>query len=576
MTRRSLLPLLCALIIGVLAVLLYLPFLHNEVVFDDHGLFTSLTVFDYAQTPFDFRPRTFPYFTLGVVQVLFGSIEANRTASLILHMLCALMLFALLRTLVHQALKTSDSNLINEGPVSTQTTILAFIGAAWFAINPVAVYGAGYLVQRTILFATLFSLLSLWYYRRAFAENRTTDVVTAALFYSAAVFSKEHAIMLPAAAVALTALYSGNFRLNVKRAALYLLLCTPAAITALLSTKHIIATSYEPDASTLIPLIHGISLLNTRLGQWVVSIVMQMSSFFDYFGYWIVPDIRSMSADMRIDFTQTWAAWWLIPKATLFLASPLIALYLLRRRGMAALFGYGLLYSWLLFLTELAAIRFQEPFVLYRSYLWAPGYVLMLISLLFAIPRTAVLSIAGLVFPLFFFLAHDRLQSLANEFSLWQDAANKLSSKDIPGANRIFYNRGKQYFEHKKYAAAIQDFTDALPQQMYTPQIHYIRGMAYDRQHDYKNALADFNQAIIPTHHYKNTINLQQARVQDARGRVLEKMGCLRAAEQAFLASQNLGMEDAQVRKEKLNKKIHGSSKIPTEPIQCVKQTSLK
>jgi hypothetical protein len=571
MIKRYRLAVSGALVIALLATLLYAPFLHNAVVFDDHGLFTSRIIFDYAQTPFDFRPRTFPYFTLGLIQVLFGGIEANRVVSLVLHILCAWMLFALINALLRQALTTSSGSLLDEKQISTQTTILALIGAAWFALNPVAVYGAGYLAQRTILFATLFSLLSLWFYRRAFAENRTVDVITAALFYSAAVFSKEHAVMLPLAAVAVTTLYSGDLRSKIKRAGLYLALCLPAAITAVLAAKTVIASTYEPDASAMLLHMPKFLVFNIPLGHWPASVVMQMGFFFDYIGYWIMPDIRFISADMRFDFVSVLASWWIIPKASLFIACPIVALYMLRRGGLARLFACGLLYSWLLFFTELVSVRFQEPFVLYRSYLWAPGYVLMLASLLIAVRWKVLLGLAGLVLPLLFFAGHNRLQSFSNEFNLWGDAANKLPSKTIPGANRILYNRGKQYFERKEYAAAVQDFTDALTQEMYLPQIHYIRGIAYFRLQDYARALSDFDQAMVSSQNNQDTSPLQ-AQVHHFRGLVFEQMGCLQSAEQAYLTSLNLGLAAAQQDITRLNAKKN-SIKKSAESQRCSSQT---
>ena len=40
---------------------------------------------------------------------------------------------------------------------------LAFFGAAWFLVHPVSVYGVAYLAERSIVLATLFSLIALWF-----------------------------------------------------------------------------------------------------------------------------------------------------------------------------------------------------------------------------------------------------------------------------------------------------------------------------------------------------------------------------------------------------------------------------
>ena len=65
----------------------------------------------------------------------------------LLHVGCAWALFALLRSLEVRR------------PA-------AFAGAALFAVHPVAVYGAAYLTQRSIVVATLFALLSLLMFLR--------------------------------------------------------------------------------------------------------------------------------------------------------------------------------------------------------------------------------------------------------------------------------------------------------------------------------------------------------------------------------------------------------------------------
>jgi Tfp pilus assembly protein PilF len=540
MKNRYLLPASGALLIALITCLLYIPFLNNAITFDDHNLFTRLAVYDFVIQSLNFHPRTFPYYTLGVVQVLFGSIEAHRIVSLILHILCAWMLFALLATLLSQAMKTAGSGAIEERKISNQAQVLALIGAAWFAINPVAVYGAGYLVQRTILFATLFSLLSLWYYRRAFAENRTSDIVAAALFYSAAVLSKEHAIMLPLAAVPLTALYGGEPRLKAKRIGLYLLLCIPAAVTVVFVSKYAVGTGYEPSFGAFSSRIQGIPFLNTSWGPWLVSSLMQAGFFFDYFTYWIVPDVRSMSIDMRVDFTGTWSAWWFFPKAALFLASPVAAMYLLRRGGLAALFGCGFLYSWLLFATEVVTVRFQEPFVLYRSYLWAPGYILMIVAACRAVPRRWVVATSVPLLIVCFGLAHERLKSLATQSSVWEDAGAKLESESVLGADRIFYNRGLSYLKENKFNDAVSDFSRAIPHNPKAFYYFYHRGIAYYSLNEFEKAQADFDHAL--------TLNKRSSATHFARGMMFERRGCIDAARRAYATSMNLGSPSAKLR----------------------------
>ena len=539
LTKPHSLSALGALIIALASALLYVPFLNNEIIFDDHGLFTSLAVFDYAQRPLDFSRRTFPYFTLGLVHVLTGSIAANRVVSLILHILCSWVLFALLSALVKQAMKTDAQTGMQEDQIVKRAQLLGLLGACWFAVNPVAVYGAGYLAQRTILFATLFSLLSLWFYRRSLSEDRTADIFTAALFYSAAVLSKEHAIMLPLAVVAMTPLYCKDKRLreHYKRIALFIVLCAPAGLTALLNAKSVVATSYEPDAVALLTQIQGTSWLNNPWGHWIISILMQANLFFDYPRYWLIPDVRSMSIDMRVDFSQIWSTWATLPKALLFFACPIISFSLLKRHGRSALFGMGLFYSWILFLTELASIRIQEPFVLYRSYIWAPGYVLMGTAILLSIQKKWLLTFSLPAFALYFFLGGERLTSMISEGEIWLDAAAKLQSEDMVGSDRIFYNRGLHYIRKKNYEEAIQDFSKVIARRNDIVQAFYYRGIAYYSTQDFLKAEIDFNHALH--------LDIKHAPTHYSKGLIFERLGCIEKAKNEFIISHGLGFSAA-------------------------------
>lgn len=544
---------LAIFVIAMLAISLYTPFLNNQLIFDDYGLFLTGQIYDYAQTPFDLRSRTFPYFTLGFIDTVFGTIEANRITSLVLHILSLWVLFLLISTLLAQSISTSKvSNFKNSTWLQSSRYVLAFLGTLWLAINPVAVYGAGYLAQRTILFANLFSLISLWFYVRSFTEKRLLDVVTAALFYALAVFSKEHAIMLPLVALGLTVLYGGSFQSQLQRIALYLSLCLPAALTVLLATKHIVASSYEPDVAAMIPQMHEIAIFAYPWGKWLVSVTMQAGFFFDYLVFWIVPDVRLLSVDIRFDFVDLWHSWWIFPKAFLFFISPIFAIYFLRKKGLIALFCCGFLYCWFLFLTELAAVRFQEPFVLYRSYLWAPGYVMMITAICARASLRWLVIAAIPLFVIFFFLARERLTSLENAANVWEDAATKLASPSLIGSDRIFYNRGSTYLRDKRYEDAIADFSQTIQLNSKVSQAYYNRALAFYALEKYPEAMFDLDRAL--------SLNKEGASIQYARGLVFERRGCIGAATHAYSESMALGNQIAQMKLADLAKKIPASA----------------
>jgi len=120
-------------------------------VFDDRIFFSGRLFSYYATHPLGLDLRLPAYFSLTITEVLWGGITAQRVVSLVLHVGCALALYRLLLDLQHAALGLQ---------AEADAVLRAAIGALAFALHPVAVYGAAYLVQRSIVLATLFSLVS--------------------------------------------------------------------------------------------------------------------------------------------------------------------------------------------------------------------------------------------------------------------------------------------------------------------------------------------------------------------------------------------------------------------------------
>src|SRR5438876_10265548 len=128
-----------ALIAG-LACGLYWPFLGNPRVFDDWTFFSGIRFSYFATHPFGLDLRLPPNLSLACTEVLVGSTEAHRLVSLAFHIACALALHKLIYALL-QTVSASDRSVSGAQP---SAPAWAFLGAAAFAIHPVAVYGAGY------------------------------------------------------------------------------------------------------------------------------------------------------------------------------------------------------------------------------------------------------------------------------------------------------------------------------------------------------------------------------------------------------------------------------------------------
>jgi tetratricopeptide (TPR) repeat protein len=126
------------------------------------------------------------------------------------------------------------------------------------------------------------------------------------------------------------------------------------------------------------------------------------------------------------------------------------------RGGWLARPAWGLLYVWIMFGVEFTAVRFQEPFVLYRGYLWAPG---LAVAVAAVIDRLSVRVLALALVPVLALLswqAHDRLKSFSSGLAVWEDAAEKLPAEPVPGGYRPLYEVGREYLYAGRPAEAIE------------------------------------------------------------------------------------------------------------------------
>ena len=132
-----------AFFLALMVIVVYIPFLNNPLVFDDFAIFGA-AIDHYANTWFRLDLRWFPYATFGVTWVFFGEDPpAFRLQNLLLHGMNVLLLLLVLRVWIKLfIIDVSKEKIANWG---------AWLGALVFACHPLAVYGVGYLIQRSIL-----------------------------------------------------------------------------------------------------------------------------------------------------------------------------------------------------------------------------------------------------------------------------------------------------------------------------------------------------------------------------------------------------------------------------------------
>jgi tetratricopeptide (TPR) repeat protein len=517
---------LCLLLLAVVAAL-YGQFLNNPIVFDDLGLFIldndgnqTVSSFHYSL----FQLRSLPYASLAWTKAWFGLDLVNfRLGNLLLHAGVVLGLFFLLLKLFQTSLDAGET-------AGLSPRLAAFFAALLFAVHPVATYAVGYLVQRSILMATLFSLLTMLLYVHGSLRQKTWLLWLCVPAYFLAVTSKEHVILLPATLVALTVLLHQDWPAQLRQRWLQFVCLAAVALFAILARKELLGSVYE---------VTGTELLRQISSEraYPLSVLTQCWLFFKYALMWLLPNPAWMSIDMREPFAQSLFSAYLIA-ALSFAAWGVGACWLLLQRGKSGLLGFALLFPWLMFFTEFSSVRIQEAFVLYRSYPWAVGALCLLPLLFLQLNKRLACLILGIIALTMFALSMGRLLTMSHPVLLWNDAEKLVRDHlELPGVSRIYYNRGTEMIHIGDLDRAISDLKQSISLSPGVPEAHGNLGAAYFQKKDWANAVASFTVSI-------ETSQIQGkpaiARYVHGRAQAYEYLGQLQKAQQDYQESCRL------------------------------------
>lgn len=473
------------LLLAGLLFLLCFPFFNNPYIFDDTYLLSNRGVVNPAPEFGWFSPRWWVYesFFWGA-----GSLWEMRLGNLVAHFLVCISLFALMRSLIVRFCSLSAVRASN----------IALGVAVLFAFHPIAIFTQAYLIQRSILFATFFSLLSLLCFWRGL-EGRVISIWGSVILFLVAMLSKEHVVMLPAIAILLVVLrFRSGFALglSIKHVVAVLIAQLSISVLFLLIFKWLLASAYEPGAGEVLEGELSIP------GAWLypLSVLNQMGLFFKYLGLWVLPNPLWLSIDMREAFPPDFSSAEIWVGAGAFVGYCVAGLALLWRGGRIGLVGFGLLLPAVLFCTEFSTVRLQESFVIYRSYVWAVG-VFMLLAVALAGLRARVFGIACLSLSVFYLaLSFDRLTAMSSDLSAWSDAKDLMERRDpqarVLGAYRIYYNVGVALADRGKVDEALRSYNETLSRKpRYVPALLNRGIILLDRQ-DWASAYRDFDAAI--------------------------------------------------------------------------------
>lgn len=465
---------------------LYGQFLWNPLIFDDTPFFIADA--DGLQTIDAFRfswvgPRSLPHLSLAWTKASFGmELLPFRVGNLALHVGVALAVYALLKILVAKAYGHQDFALQLPGQ-------LALIATLVFAVHPLSTYAVGYLVQRTILFATLFGVLSIWCWSKGLQSSKAHWAWCGVVMYYLAVFSKEQAITLIAIVPLLAYYLDEDWRAHWRRFVAPALAMTAIAGLIFWAKRNVMGSGYEPEANHMLAAVDASS-------PYASSVITQCWLFFKYLGLWLAPRPEWQSIDMREPFVAQIVSTKLVGLVG-FVAWGGVGAWLLKRRGMQGLAGLGMLFPWIMFLTELSTVRIQEPFVLYRSYLWMAGTIALIPVAIHRMDKKMMALIFVPVIATLFILSMERLATFSSPILVWEDAKKLVEDRpDARGAERIYYNLGRQQMLEDMVSSAEKNLRKALEIAPNFVEAHGVLGALYVKTQRWSLAIDEYTQSM--------------------------------------------------------------------------------
>lgn len=471
----------------------------HGLIFDDGGL--PALIQQYASID-ALRPRLLAYGSFAWLEHGLGWAHggaAQRLFNLAIHAGVVVGLFMLHRGLLARLPEplTSGDDADGRAP---QLQIALGIAVLMFAAHPMATYAVGYLIQRSILMATLFVVWGLVALSWSLRGGHWIGYPIAFICYLLAMLSKEYALAAPVLALGLYIWLARPPRPVLLKLGLMLgVLTVGAGVLLLTHYSHVIGEAFDPSAKAFVDQLGQVAP-EAAAQAYGLSVLNQTWLFFRYGFFWFVPNVWAMSIDLRPPFPTGFTYF---PQVLGIVGyASLIGLglrLLLTRRDRWGLFGLYLLMPLVLFVTEFSSVWIQDPFVLYRSYLWAiplPGiWALMLMR----VRTDNLLALGACLIIVLGVLAHERVNSMRDSYTVWNDAAQKvdLNAPDSAvGRWRAFMNRGSYHLGNKALEPATQDFEMAVRLGNPFGTVEYSLGAAYNLMGKHEDALRALNNAV--------------------------------------------------------------------------------
>lgn len=423
---------LLALCVFISAV--YFKTLKNPLVFDDSALtgYVQNSVESPLKTnPLNLIGRVLPIWSFAKAYSVTTDIIPQRVINLFLHLICTILIFILVSK-------------------TTEKTLITFFSAALFGLNPAAIYGVAYLVERSIVMAAMFGIIQIIFCIEWMRAEKLRDGVIffglALLAYIFAISSKEHAFPLVVVFPAVCVLS----RKETKHFGMYLIAgLIVAGYFLKLAFKFSGHFAYEGGYYT--PVVENMCGIKDNIH--LRSIATQAGLFFKYMWVWINP-LAERSIDMREFFAESILSKPHIYGVVAYVVWGVVSAWFLMKR---VILGFAMFVLWCLFLVEIQTIRLGEMFVIYRSYLYAPFYALIFAELLemLDLNKKSLACIGCLAVFFFGLTTFEDLNQFKSSASLWKRASEIIKPENMCQGARALSNYGTALIHEGKSKEAL-------------------------------------------------------------------------------------------------------------------------
>jgi tetratricopeptide (TPR) repeat protein len=369
--------------------------------------------------------------------------------NVLLHALCAVFIFVMIRTLLNE-------------------TTAAFMASLLHCVHPVHVGAVAYVSGRADLLVCLFTVICVVFFLRYLYDSRPYDAFFCVLFFAAALLSKENAMIVPFALLAVN-----RFKAGKTRTRLLVSLC--AVDLAYIAIRF---TFFE----SLLPHLNRTSALTERLPGFFAAIA-------HYLRLLILP------LNLRVDYGKElffWADPAVISGVLLFL----VLVFMLTAKRRYRRIGFSA--AWfLLFLIPVSNIYPINAFMAeHWMYLPSIGFFIFVSDVVKGALFKPTSKRFGIAFycvvVLFFFFLTLRQNTYWDDKVRFYEHMTKMS----PRSSNLRNNLGLAYLHRGRTEEALESLDKAVKLNPFNADAFNNMGNAYVGMNNIKEAKESFGRAI--------------------------------------------------------------------------------